>query len=93
MNGFEEIEIIDNIDKAIAILKSYKVLFTNHLNNKTYFIEKKKKVLVISTNSKYSLTYDEFKELYSMAKFIVYEEKEENFDFSRDDEYYGWKHK
>ena len=35
-------EIIDNIDIAIAVLKSHKILFTNHLNNKTYFIEKKK---------------------------------------------------
>ena len=93
MNGFEELEIIENIDIAIAVLKSHKILFTNHLNNKTYFIEKKKKVLVISTNSKYSLSYEEFKELYSVAKFIVYEEKDENFDFSRDDEYYSWKHK
>ena len=79
MNGFEELEIIENIDIAIAVLKSHKILFTNHLNNKTYFIEKKKKVLVISTNSKYSLSYEEFKDLYSVAKFIVYEEKDEKF--------------
>ena len=93
MNIYENIEIIDNIEKAIALLKSYKVLFTNHLNNKTYFIEKRKRVLVIGVNSKYSLSYEQFKELFMDAKFVVYEENEESFDFSRDDEYYGWKHK
>ena len=36
MNGFEELEIIENIDIAIAVLKSHKILFTNHLNSKTY---------------------------------------------------------
>ena len=54
---------------------------------------KKQKVLIIGLNSKYSLTFEEFKDLYKESKFIVYEENDENFDFSRDDEYYGWKHK
>ena len=93
MNGFNEKEIIDNIDKAIALLKNYKVLFTNHLNNKTYFVNKKQRVIVVGVNCKYSLSFDEFKEIYEQAKFVVYEENEESFDFSRDDEYYGWKHK
>ena len=54
---------------------------------------KKQKVLVVGLNSKYYLSFEEFKELYHDNKFIVYEESDENFDFSRDDEYYGWKHK
>lgn len=93
MQVFDEIEIIESIDKAIALLKNHKLLFTNHLNNKTYFVEKKQKVLVIGLNCKYSLSYEEFKDIYDGAKFVVYEENEESFDFSRDDEYYGWKHK
>ena len=89
MKEFLEHEIIDNIDNAIVLLKNLKVLYSN----KTYFVMKKEKVLIMGLNSKYSLSFEEFKELYKDNKFIVYEENEENFDFSRDDEYYGWKHK
>lgn len=89
----DNIELIDKIETAIKLLKSHEVLFTNHLNNKTFFVEKKGKVLVIGTNSKFLLNYDEFKDLYYEAKFIIYEEKDENYDFSRDVEYYSWKHK
>lgn len=89
MNEFENIEIIDNIDKAITLLKSHQIL----LANKTYFIEKKGRILVIGVNFKFYLTYDQFKDLYSNHQFVVFEEKDENFDFSRDDEYYSWKHK
>lgn len=89
MNEFEKVEIIDNIDKAVAILKNHEILFSN----KTYFIEKKGKVLVIGLNSKFYLTYEQFKDLYVNHQFVVFEEKDENFDFSRDDEYYSWRHK
>ena len=93
MDRFDNIEIIEEIEKAVALLKTHKLLFTNHLNNKTYFVEKKQKVLVICINSKYTLTYEEFISLYKDAKFVIYEENEESFDFSRDDEYYSLKHK
>ena len=85
----ENVEIIESIDKAIMLLKAHKLL----LSNKTYFVEKKQRILIIGVNSKYSLSYEQFKELYKDNKFIVYEESEENFDFSRYDEYYSWKHK
>lgn len=89
MKEYLEHEIIDNIDSAIVLLKNLKVLYSA----KTYFVMKKQKVLVVGINSKYFLSFEEFKDLYQDNKFIVYEENDENFDFSRDDEYYGWKHK
>ena len=89
MLEFNENEIIDNIDNAILLLKNLKVLYSS----KTYFAMKKQKVLIVGLNSKYFLSFEQFKELYKDNKFIVYEENDENFDFSRDDEYYGWKHK
>lgn len=88
-----DLELIEDIELAIKLLKNKNVLFSNHLGNKTFFVEKRKRVLIKATNSTYYLSYDEFKDLYENCKFIVYEEKEENFDFSRDDEYYSWKHK
>ena len=89
MKEFLEHEIIENIDNAIVLLKNLKILYSA----KTYFVMKKQKVLVVGLNSKYFLSFEEFKDLYHDNKFIVYEESDENFDFSRDDEYYGWKHK
>ena len=89
MKEYLEHEIIDSIENAITLLKNQKLLYSN----KTYFVMKKQKVLIIGLNSKYYLSFEQFKELYKDSKFIVYEENEENFDFSRDDEYYGWKHK
>lgn len=89
----DAIEYIDKIEVAIKYLKNHEILFTNHLNNKTFFVEKKEKVLVIGTNSKFFLSYNEFKDLYKEAKFVIYEEKDDSFDFTRDVEYYNWKHK
>ena len=89
MLEFKDYEIIDNIENAIVLLKNQKILYSS----KTYFVMKKQKVLIMGLKSKYSLTFEEFKDLYKESKFIVYEENDENFDFSRDDEYYGWKHK
>jgi hypothetical protein len=60
MKEFLEHEIIDNIDNAIVLLKNLKVLYSS----KTYFVLKKGKVLIIGLNSKYFLSFEEFKELY-----------------------------
>ena len=48
---------------------------------------------MISENSKYVLSYEQFKELFQEAKFIIYEENDETIDTLRDEEYYSWKHK
>ena len=66
-------EIIDNIDNAIVLLKNLKVLYSS----KTYFVMKKQKVLIVGLNSKYFLSFEQFKELYKDNKFIVYEENDE----------------
>ena len=49
MNQYNEKEIIESIDLAITLLKNKKVLFSNHLGNKTFFIEKRKRILVMAS--------------------------------------------
>ena len=93
MNLYNDKEIIESIDLAITLLKNKKVLFSNHLGNKTFFIEKRKRILVMASNSTYYLSYDQFKELFNEASFIEYEDNDATIDYQRDDEYYSWKHK
>ena len=93
MNQYNEKEIIENIDLAITLLKNKKVLFSNHLGNKNFFVEKIKRVLVMASNSTYLLSYEQFKELFNEAHFIEYEDNDATIDYQRDDEYYSWKHK
>ena len=36
---------------------------------------------------------NDFLEIYKSNKFMEYDDEISEYDFSRDDEYYGWKHK
>ena len=88
-----EIKVINDIKIAILMLKEKKVLLSVNNKNKTYFILKNDKIYVFNDNSSYTLSLEMFTELYSKNEFIEYVYNEQSFDFSRDDEYYNWKHK
>lgn len=88
-----EIKVINDIKIAILMLKEKKVLLSVNNKNKTYFILKNDKIYVFNDNSSYTLSLEMFTELYSKNEFIEYIYNEQAFDFSRDDEYYNWKHK
>ncbi len=88
-----EIKVINDIKIAILMLKEKKVLLSVNNKNKTYFILKNDKIYVFNDNSSYTLSLEMFTELYSKNEFIEYIYNEQTFDFSRDDEYYNWKHK
>lgn len=82
-------EIID-IELAVNLLKEGIVLKDN-LNNK--FIRKKKRVQVYSLNSSYSLSFEEFFELFKNNKFIIEDFDDSQIDLEKDKEYYSFKHK
>ena len=88
-----EIKVINDIKIAILMLKEKKVLLSVNNKTKTYFILKNDKIYVFNDNSSYTLSLEMFTELYSKNEFIEYVYNEQFFDFSRDDEYYNWKHK
>lgn len=88
-----EIKVINDIKIAILMLKEKKVLLSVNNKTKTYFILKNDKIYVFNDNSSYTLSLEMFTELYSKNEFIEYVYNEQSFDFSRDDEYYNWKHK
>lgn len=88
-----EIKVINDIKIAILMLKEKKVLLSVNNKTKTCFILKNDKIYVFNDNSSYTLSLEMFTELYSKNEFIEYVYNEQSFDFSRDDEYYNWKHK
>lgn len=82
-------EIID-IELAINLLKEGIVLKDNFKNK---FVKKKKRVHVYSSNSSYSLSFDEFQELFKNNKFIIEDFDDYQIDLEKDKEYYSFKHK
>lgn len=82
-------EIIE-IDLAINLLKEG-IILKDNLNNK--FIKKNKRIHVYSSNSSYSLSFDEFQELFQKNKFIIDDFDDSQIDIEKDKEYYNFKHK
>ncbi len=82
---------ISNINEAINLLKNKIILIS--LEPKTLYIYQNEKIIITNVNLNISLSLDEFKTIYEKTTFYIYENDDEKFDFSRDDEYYNWKHK
>jgi len=93
MKEIDNIKVVESIVEAVTLLKQKEVLLSMVSKNKTFFVNKKDKVLVLNENSSYFLSFEDFKETFKDNQFVIFEDNESNFDFSRDDEYYGWKHK
>lgn len=90
----EEYSKVENIHQAISFLKENVILVSFDKNDKKHFIQKDGKVMVIEANCRYLLPFLQFEELFQSFVFYVENpQKEVLFDFSRDDEYYRWKHK
>ena len=89
----QDLKIVDNVIDAFKLIKSKEILLLFENNHNCYFFLKNDKIMVIDSNAKYSVSYDDFLSLYKNNKFVVYENKEEEFDYSIDEQYYSWKHK
>ncbi len=86
--------VIKDINQVIELLKDEWILQCEIKGNKHFAKMIKEYILVLTDNARYSLTIEQFKELYADVGFLVYEPKADaGIDFSRDDEYYSWKHK
>ena len=83
-------EDIIEIDLAINLLKEG-IILKDNLNNR--FINKRKRIRVYSLNSSYSVSYDEFLDLFKNNKFIIENYDDCQIDSEKDKEYYSFKHK
>ena len=70
-----------------------KIVFCYVNNIKVFFVKKKTNIYVINNGSSFYLKDNDFLEIYKNNKFMEYDDEISEYDFSRDDEYYGWKHK
>ncbi|MCI5746054.1 MAG: hypothetical protein MR270_07225 [Erysipelotrichaceae bacterium] len=87
-----ENEFLD-INQALIKLKNKKIVFCYVNNIKVFFVKKKTNIYVINNGSSFYLKDNDFLEIYKNNKFMEYDDEISEYDFSRDDEYYGWKHK
>lgn len=81
---------IFEIDEAILLLKE-KVILKDNLSTK--FIYKKKRIYVYSSSSSYSLSLQDFSELFKDSKFFIEDFEDSTIDLEKDKEYYSFKHK
>lgn len=80
------------INEALSFLKKHYVLFANVQNIKTYFYYKNNFVRVVSANSSFNLSEDDFFSLYKDSKFYLIEDNNSvEIDVEKDKEYYSWK--
>ena len=57
------------------------------------FKMRNKKVWVKCINATYTLSFDDFLELYKDEKFIIFDDNDVLVDSKKDEEYYSFKHK
>ena len=87
---YQDIQVL-NIYSATVCLKKGEILLSFIDSKKTYFALKKEKVLIQNSSTSFTLSIDEFEELYSSTKFIIYDPSiEVEIDSLKDDEYYSW---
>ncbi len=84
-------EDIIKIDLAIEYLKNKIALYTIIDKNKVYFKGNENVVRITNPNATYSISYQEFKNLYQKYAFFIYEETDFEIDALKDEQYYKWK--
>ena len=87
-------EYITDLQVALNLLRNCRIL-TLISPNKTLFLMVDGKIQVIGSSSRYTLTIDEFIELYKDCRFGVLEKQTTDLEaaLEKDAEYYSWKHK
>ena len=85
-------EIIDINEMLTRIMDNE--IFVSKCPKETYFKLHKDKLLVVSENFRYIITFDEAKTIFQKQKFIPLDNsKFEEIDEEKDKEYYSWTHK
>lgn len=83
--------IIEDISKALGLIKNGEILLSVIDGNKIFFASKKNKVLLQAPSYTCLISYEEFTSLYHNNKFIIYNYKDaETVDLLKDEQYYSW---
>lgn len=87
----DEETLIGNISEALLFLKEGEILCTVEKKNRTFFAQKKDRILCQTPLSSFTLSLREFKELYGDTRFLLYRfDVSSSIDPLKDEEYYRW---
>ncbi|MBR3693906.1 MAG: hypothetical protein IKL88_05220 [Erysipelotrichales bacterium] len=83
-----------DIQRSIGILRSARIL-SSTTAPKTLFLMIEGKIQVITVDARYTISVDDFLELYKDMQFIVLESENTDIEaaLAKDAEYYSWHHK
>lgn len=80
-------EKINGINEAIFRLKDKEILTTNL---KDFFVYKNKRVYRYFNGSAFSITLEDFLDLYKNTDFYIYEDESVYIDAEKDEDYYRY---
>ena len=86
-------EKIQNFESVISALKNYEIVRIES-PKQTIFAYIENRIYAKTDHAKFSLTIEEFSDLYINSIFYLHEKPNNTeIEISKDDEYYAWKHK
>jgi|GEM_PF-767640 len=90
-----ENEAIATFDQVWDYLQRQEIVYIRVKSEKTYFFRKDGHIYVRAVRSSYSLSEQQFIELFADQAFYLYkpDPTEIRVDLDKDDEYYAWKSK
>lgn len=83
-------ERIPSFGQVLQYLKDKEIVVTVE---RTFFYLQEGRIVVKGTNSRYTLSPEDFVSLYNNETFFLYKPLEGSIDLDKDDEYYSWKSK
>ena len=79
---------LENFSQVIQYLNDKEIVM---LRDHTSFYIKGSRIMVNGLNTSYSLSFEEFRDLFQKETFYVYEPDNDGINSEKDDEYYLWK--
>ena len=87
-------EKIESFDFVLQYLKSRVTVCTiKGRQITTYRLSPSGTVTVNSGSARYSISFEDFTELFGSSQFYLHTGQPDGIDTDKDDEYYTWKHK
>lgn len=84
-----EIQVLD-INIALNLLKQGEILLTSNGKKKSFVVMKKENVYIQNDVSSYTLSFEEFQQLFGESKFIIFNPQNDGeVDLQKDEEYYS----
>lgn len=80
-------EKVESFDFVLDYLKNKIILTTNGKNK---FVYRKNRILCVQDGTSYSMSLDDFKEVYGKYTFYVFEDNSAEIDLTKDEAYYRY---